>query len=67
MRNRNNRSRADELFGEAHHRARWNFGTVESVRAMREHRFSYTEIGVIFGMAKSTVRDIVLYRIRCMG
>lgn len=58
---------ADELFGEAHHRSRWRFTQVEIVRAMRESGFTYRVIGAVLSMPKSTVRDIVLYRIRCMG
>lgn len=53
------------LVGEYHHRARLSDDQVEQLRSTREEKgTSYAELAKMFGISKSSVRDLVTYQRR---
>lgn len=51
--------------GEAHHRARLSDADVELIRGMYDEGFvSYGTLAKVFGVKKTTIRDIILFRRR---
>lgn len=50
--------------GQTHHRAKLSDGAVDQILALSGTGMSYSKIAARFGVAKSTVRDIVRGRIR---
>lgn len=55
---------AGRRVGESHHRTKISSQAVDQIRQLRERGESFGSLGRIFGIGKSTVRDICTCRIR---